>query len=126
MTTSLKKRQTILRKICSFLLNFQSYVVEKNQTICNKKSNHATLYSKVLALPSPSKACMQYIFLLTIIFKFNYLFFNLQQPTTIFESIKSARAFGITIRLLNISVNSQTKSLEIKLPSIIKMSAIII
>ena len=84
------------------------------------------LSSKVLALPSPSKACMQYIFLLTIIFKFNYLFFNLQQPTTIFESIKSARAFGITIRLLNISVNSQTKSLEIKLPSIIKMSAIII
>ena len=39
---------------------------------------------------------------------------------------KSAIAFGITIKLLNISVNSQTKSLEMSVPSIIKNNTKII
>ena len=51
---------------------------------------------------------------------------QLQMIKCIFAKANNAITFGITIKLLNISVNSQTKSEETIVPSIINANAKIV
>ena len=82
---------------------------------CKKREGRTNEFPRHCDLPT--------LFLFVYI-SISYLFLLFTILTTTGVSANSAIAFGITIRLLNRSVSSQTKSLDIIVPMKIKANAI--